>query len=164
MGIFFSADEIFRIGMDVELNGRAFYEAAVEQSESEEAKAMLKHLGDEEVAHYETFSKMREQLPPQAKTETVFDPDGQLSAYLKALADSRVFTNETQAAEVARGCKTAADVLRVALGFEKDSVLMFQAMKEMTRADLGKEKIDGLIRSEKDHISTLSKALEQIQK
>jgi len=161
MGIFFSADEIFRIGMDVELNGKAFYEAAMEQSETEDAKAMFKHLRDEEVSHYELFSKMRDELPPKAKTETVFDPDGQMSAYLKALADSRVFTNETEAAEVAKNCKTAAEVIRIAMGFEKDSVLMFQAMKEMTRSDLGKDKIDQLIESEKEHIATLSKLLKQ---
>lgn len=159
MSMSFSASEVFTVGMEVELSGRAFYDAAAAHCEAAGVKAVLTNLRDQEAAHYRTFSEMREALSGEAKAQTVYDPDGQMGAYLKALADSRVFTSKTQAAQVAERCKTAAEVLETALRFEKDSVLMFQAMKDVTREDWGRDKIDGLISAEKGHIRDLCAAL-----
>ena len=83
--IHFSADEVFRIGMEVELNGKTFYDQAALQSKSNEAKGVLEYLRDQEDSHYALFSTMRDKLPEGAKADTVFDPDGEMSAYLKAL-------------------------------------------------------------------------------
>ncbi|NOZ21883.1 MAG: rubrerythrin [Planctomycetes bacterium] len=162
MSIGFSADEVFKIGMEVELNGKAFYDAALGLCEDEEPKETIKHLRDEEGKHYASFAKMRDQLPPEAKAETVFDPDGQMAAYLKALADSRVFTSESQAADIARNCRSAREILQVALRFEKDSVLMFQALKEGTKPEWGQEKIDYLIGAEMEHIRKINALLEKL--
>lgn len=162
MSIHFNADEIFQMGIQVELNGKAFYDAAGSMCEAEQTKAALKYLRDQEAEHYRIFSEMRDQLPAGAKSETVYDPDGQMSAYLKALADSRVFTNETQAAELAKNCESAADVLKVALRFEKDSVLMFEAMENLTPTHWGQEKIDGLISAEQGHIREISEMLAKL--
>lgn len=163
MGISFNADEVFRIGMDVEQNGQAFYEAAAEACPGDASRSMLTFLRDQEAEHYRVFSEMRDRLPPEAKSEAVYDPDGEMAAYLHAVAESRVFTNPEQAQAIARECKKAADVLKIALQFEKDSVLMFQALKEMTREDWGKDKIDGLIRAEKGHIRQIHRALAQME-
>ena len=156
MSMQYNAGEVFQIGMDVELNGQAFYAAAAAGCKDADAEAMLERLGRQEEAHYKTFSRMREQLPEGADPAAVYDPDGQMQAYLHALADSRVFTSETEAAQVARDCASALDVLKVAMQFEKDSVLMFETMREMTRAEWGQEKIDGLIDAEKGHIRMIS--------
>ncbi|MEW6356490.1 MAG: hypothetical protein AB1696_09200 [Planctomycetota bacterium] len=159
MSIGFSADEVFKIGMEVELNGEAFYDAALELCKARETKKTIKYLRDEEQKHYATFALMRDQLPAAARAATVFDPDGQMAAYLKALADSRVFTNENQAADIARKCKSPEEVLQVALRFEKDSVLMFQAMKEGTKPEWGQDKIDLLVEAEKEHIRRINALL-----
>lgn len=156
MSMAFNADEIFQIGMEVELNGQAFYEASAALCKDQGAKAMLTLLGEQEETHYRVFSRMRDQLPESAHPQSVYDPDGQMGSYLEALADSRVFTNETQAHDVAKSCQSPVDVLDVALRFEKDSVLMFQTMQEMTRDEWGKDKIDGLINAEQEHIRLIS--------
>ena len=163
MSIAFNADEVFQIGMEVELNGQAFYEAAAARSSEEQPKEVLLGLAEQEAVDHRVFSRMRGRLPAEAQPTAVYDPDGQMGSYLKALADSRVFTNATQAGDVAHNCETAVDVLDVALQFEKDSVLMFQAMKEMTRPDWGKDKIDGLIRAEEGHIRQISSMKTRLQ-
>ena len=159
----FNANEIFRIGMEIELNGKTFYQTAAGACKDKDAKAVLEYLRDEEMKHYHTFSRLREDMPQGARTQTVFDPDGQLAMYLKALADTRIFTNETGASNVARKCKTTADVFKAALQFEKDSVLMFQAMKDMTRPEWGQEQIDLLIAAEQEHVRRISAALATAQ-
>jgi len=158
----FSADEVFKIGMEVELNGKAFYQAALDVCGDQEPRATIEYLRDEEDKHYASFAEMRDKLPAEAKSESVFDPGGEMAAYLKALADSRVFTDETQAADIARKCGSAQELLHVALRFEKDSVLMFQALKEGTKAEWGRDKIDFLIEAEKDHIRKINAILEKL--
>jgi rubrerythrin len=160
----FNADEIFRIGMEIELNGKAFYQAAVESSVDKEAKAIFEYLRDEEAKHYDIFSKMRGKLPEGAKAQTVFDPDDEMALYIKALADSRVFTTESEAARVAKSCKTPVEVLRAAFQFEKDTILLFESMKKVTKVEWGQEKIDDLIDEEKGHIRKISAILSKIMK
>lgn len=160
----FNADEIFRIGMEIELNGKAFYQAAVESSVDKEAKAIFEYLRDEEAKHYDIFAKMRGSLPEGAKAQTVFDPDDEVTLYVKALADSRVFTTESEAARLAKSCKTPVEALRAALQFEKDSILLFQSMKTVTKAEWGKEKIDDLIDQEKGHIRKIAAILGRLLK
>jgi len=160
----FSADEIFKIGMEIELNGKAFYKAAAELCKDKEVRAVIEHLRDEEARHYDVFSGMREKLPESAKTETVFDPDDEMALYIKALADSRVFTNEKEAVNQAKSCKNPAEIFRIALGFEKDTILMFESMKKVTKAEWGQAKVDRLIEEEKEHIRKISAALGKIKK
>lgn len=160
----FSADEIFKLGMEIELNGKAFYQAAADRCSDKEAKAAIEYLRDEEGKHYETFSKMREQLPPSAKEKTVFDPDDETTQYIKALADSRVFTNQSEAVQRAKSCTTTAEILRTALGFEKDTILLFETMKKATKEKWGQKEIDRLIEEEKVHIRKISAALSKLSK
>jgi len=163
MSLHFNADEVFRIGMEVELNGKAFYDEASKRCESDTLRPILELLRDEEQKHYEAFAAMREKLPTQAAEQTVFDPDGQMGAYLKALADSHVFTSATHAADLARQCENEIELLGLALQFEKDSVLMFQTMKELTRADLGQKQIEWLIGEEQEHVRKIAGVLNTIQ-
>ena len=163
MPIAYNADEIFRIGMEVEENGEAFYAAAAEVETDEEAKAMMEYLRDQEAAHRRIFAEMREQLPANAKPEGVYDPDGQMAAYLEAIAHSHVFTDQTQAADLARECEAAVDVLNVALQFEKDTVLLFQTMKDMTKPEWGRDRIDGLVSAEQGHVRDIAAMLAKLR-
>jgi rubrerythrin len=105
---------------------------------------------------------MRKSLPEGAKAETVFDPDDEMAQYIKALADSRVFTNESEAAKYAKACRSPAEVLRAALQFEKDTILLFEMMKKATKPEWGQAKIDDLIEEEKGHIRKISAMLSKI--
>lgn len=159
MSIRFNADEVFEIGMAVELNGKTFYDEASRLCETPEVRGVLEILRDQEQEHYEAFAAMREKLPPDAALQAVFDPNDESGAYLKALADSHVFTSQTQAGDVARECENERDILRLALRFEKDSVLVFQTMKELTKAEWGGDRIDWLIEAEKEHVRQIAGVL-----
>lgn len=158
----FNADEIFRIGMEIELNGRAFYQAAAETCVDKEAKSVLEFLRDEEGKHYGIFASMKKDLPAEAKDQTVFDPDNEMALYIKALADSRVFVNESEAAKLAKSCKAPLEVLRAALQFEKDTILLFEMMKKAARPEWGQAKIDGLMEEERGHIRKITSIMSKL--
>jgi rubrerythrin len=161
MGITFNADEVFEMGMDVEKNGEAYYRKAAELVKDEKVKNVLTMLMTEERKHYEIFKRLRDALPSKSSLPTVGDPEDQESLYLEALVKSRLFSNEREAEEMASSVGNAVEALRAALTFEKDTILFFQSMKEITREDLGKAEIDKLIDEERKHVVQISEAIKE---
>ena len=87
----FSADEIFEVAEQLERNGAKFYRDAAAKVSDASAKDMLKELAAMEDDHLKIFQDMRKELGPKMKASTVFDPDGESAAYLRSLADTRIF-------------------------------------------------------------------------
>ncbi len=161
MSITFSADEVFKMGMDVEKNGEAYYNRAAELAKDPQIKETFAYLAGEEQKHWEKFKELRESLPPKFSLPTVGDPEGLESLYLDALVKSHLFSNEREAEEVASKVEDEIEALRAALTFEKDTILFFQAMRSMTREDLGQDKIDMLIKEEHKHVIRISEEIKK---
>jgi len=162
MSISFNADEVFEMGMDVERNGEAYYRKAAEKVDDPEVKDILIFLADEEQKHFQTFRKLRESLPAKATTTVTQDPEDQEALYLEALVKSRLFNSEKEAERIASSVKGEVEALKTALTFEKDTILFFMHMKEMTREDLGKDKIDMLIEEEHSHVVKISEIIRHV--
>ena len=87
----FSADDIFEMAEQLERNGAKFYRTAAEGVKDPVAQELLLGLAAMEVEHEKTFAFLRSELSKQEKTATVFDPEGEATLYLRALAETRVF-------------------------------------------------------------------------
>ncbi len=163
MGISFNADEIFEMGMDIEMSGEAYYRKAAELTEDPEIRKIFEDLMVAEKQHYETFKKLRENLPAKDTTPLVSDPEDQEYLYLDALVKSRLFNNVREAEEVVSKTSGPIEALQGALAFEKDTILFFTEMKGRTREDLGKKEIDRLIAEEREHIIWISGMIRKIR-
>ena len=163
MGISFNADEVFEMGMNIEMNGEAYYRKAAELTEDAEIKKIFEDLMVAENQHYETFKKLRENLPAKDTTPLVSDPEDQEYLYLDALVKSRLFNNVHEAEEAVSKASGSIEALQGALTFEKDSILFFTEMKGRTREDLGKNEIDRLIAEEREHIIWISGMIRKIR-
>ncbi len=159
MGINFTAEEIFRMAEMIERNGAAFYRQAAKLTADVSVRQAMEGLAVLEESHERTFAAMRAQLSESDRTADTFDPEGLTGAYLKALADRRVFDIQTDPSEKLSGHETLDDLLQMAIGLEKDSIVFYLGIKEMVPASLGKDKIDAIIREEMRHISVLSQEL-----
>ncbi|MBI9085725.1 MAG: ferritin family protein [Desulfobacterales bacterium] len=149
----FSADEIFEMAGQLERNGAAFYRKAAEGIGDDAGKAMLTRLAAMEDDHEKTFAAMRKELAAGEKAATVFDPEGDSVAYLKALVDTRVFFEK----EI--DTSSMKEILKAAIEAEKDSIVFYLGMKEAVPEKLGKDRLDGVIKEEMGHIRLLSKEL-----
>ena len=96
---------------------------------------------------------MRSQLKASEKATTVFDPEGDAVQYLKALADTRVFFQK----EIDTSSMEA--ILKDAITAEKDSIVFYLGMREAVPEDLGRNRLDDIIKEEMGHIRLLSKEL-----
>lgn len=154
----FNAEEIFEMAERIELNGEKFYRAAAENVSDDAAKAFLIELADMEVAHGKTFVDMKAELSGKEKASTVFDPNDESPLYLQALADTRVFfEKETDASSLEA-------IYKDAIMAEKDSIVFYLGMKDLVPDELGKKRLDDIIKEEMGHIRLLSTKLLEVKK
>jgi rubrerythrin len=149
----FNADEVFEMAEQMERNGAQFYRDAAETVADPSNKEMLIGLSKMEEAHEKIFESMRAELTAAEKASTVFDPSGEASLYLRALVDSRVFFKK----EIE--LTSMMEILKSAIEAEKDSIVFYLGMKEAVAENLGKGRIDAIIKEEMAHIQMLSKEL-----
>ena len=157
----FNVDEIFEMAEQIERNGAKFYRAAAKKIPA--AGQTLLELASMEDEHLKTFAAMRAQLSAKEREPLVFDPDGQAQVYLQVMANEHVFDIKTDAAEQLTVGETAWDILRTAIGFEKDSIVFYTGLKECVSRKAGKEKVEAIIAEEMGHISTITRMLEVLQ-
>lgn len=163
MGIAFSADEVFEMGMDIEQNGEAYYKKAAALAKDARVKAVFTDLMKQEHLHYVTFRELRDNLPPKSTLPTTADPESEEYLYLDALVKSRLFNNVHEAEGLAAKVGNEIEALRAALIFEKDTILFFQTMKNMTDERLGRGEIDRLIGEEHKHIVRIAAAIKEAE-
>jgi rubrerythrin len=149
----FNADEIFEMAEQMERNGAKFYRDAAENAADSVNKELLTGLSKMEEAHEKLFKSMRTKLTAAEKASTVFDPSSEASLYLRALADSRVFFKK----EI--DVTSMVEILKSAIEAEKDSIVFYLGMKEEVPENLGKNRIEAIIKEEMGHIRLLSKQL-----
>ena len=149
----FNANEVFEMAEQMERNGAKFYRDAAETATDPSNKELLIGLAKMEEAHEKIFESMRAELTAAEKASTVFDPSGEASLYLRALADSRVFFEK----EI--DVTSMMEILKSAIEAEKDSIVFYLGMKEAVPDKLGRDRIENIIKEEMGHIRLLSKEL-----
>ncbi len=149
----FNVDEIFIMAEQIERNGADFYRAAADAVVETEARELLNDLARMEVEHEKTFKALRAEISEQEKESTVFDPEGEAALYLRALADMRVFFEKKM------DLSSLAAILKSAIEAEKDSIAFYLGMQEAVPKNLGKGRIQKIIKEEMSHIRLLSRKL-----
>ena len=151
----FNADEIFKVAIRIEENGAAFYRRAAEFQSDAENRTALEKLAAMEDTHKTTFEKMKQSLSSAEKSATVFDPQGDSANYLMAMADMHGGEGSPTAAEALTGEESILEIIDIAIGLEKESILFYLGLKDFVPPDYGQDKLDGIIREEQRHIIQL---------
>lgn len=163
MSILFNADEIFEMAEQIERNGAKFYRKVAEKAENEDSRQLLLNLAKMEDNHEKTFAAIRSELKGKAD-DNIFDPDAQAVLYLRAFADGEVFDMKVDPSERITGRETMEEVLKTAIGLEKDSIAFYTGIRELVPEKLGKGKIEHIIKEEMRHVSDLSNELKSLNK
>ncbi len=160
----FNAAEVFDIAIRIEENGKSFYTKAADRVDNPEVKALFQQLAREEETHKAKFLELKAMLPPQAKEPTVPDMGNELALYIEMMAKEHIFHDAGGVDRELEAISSVSEALRLAIQFEKDSVIFFISMKEATDDTKGQHMIDLLIKEEQAHVKRLSLALRQLQK
>jgi len=153
MAFDFNAEDVFEMAKEIERNGVSFYSNAAEKVDDPDQKKLLLDLSKMEEEHEETFKNMEAELTAKEQGKTVFDPENEALQYLKALADTRVFFEKDVDTASMKG------ILKTALAAEKDSIVFYLGMKELVPEKYGKNRLEGIIKEEMNHVRLISKEL-----
>jgi rubrerythrin len=152
MGNIFAASEIVEIGIQIEKNGRDFYEALCRKSKDPAAVEVFKFLSGEEEKHIQVFKsilgKTEKYDPPQVYADEYF-------AYMNVLASEYVFTQKDKGTEIAGRIKTDKEAVDAGIGFEKDSIIFYEGMKRAV-PEYSISVVEELIHQEQSHLKQLA--------
>jgi rubrerythrin len=155
----FNIDEVFEMAEQIERNGASFYRQMSGKSLDSSVQQLFLDLALIEEEHEKVFRSMRADLSDKEQLLTAFDPEGEAALYLRALADLRVFDREAEEdfslAEGLSEKQKIIKVLRGAIDREKESIIFYLGIKELVPETLGKNKMDGIIKEEMEHIRLL---------
>jgi rubrerythrin len=163
MSFEFNPDEVLQVAEQIERNGARFYRKAGEQVKDAEARELLLKLADWEEGHEKVFGDIRAQLTQPERQITVFDPDHEAALYLRAMADGHVFDVRTEPADLLTGREEAEEILRLAIGQEKDSIIFYLGLRKIIPDKLGKERIDEIVEEEMRHIAFLNREIASLR-
>jgi len=162
MSITFNADEIFEMAEQIERNGAKFYREAAGNASDAEVKKMLLDLAAMEDGHEKVFAQMREELSAAEKESNVFDPDDQVAQYLKTMADFHGTEGKAGPTEKLTGQESMAEILKIALQAEKNSIAFYVGIKNAVPSKAGKDKVQAIIIEEMLHVSTIGGKLQTL--
>ena len=152
MPIAFSGSELINIAVDIERRGIAFYDIMAKSTDNAVARDAFQYLADMERMHIHIFQGMLDEVDKYQIPETY---TGEYVAYLQALVDSAVFTDDAITSEMATRAGSDIEAMELAIGAEKDSILFYYEMKEILPQQ-AQSTVTKIIAEEKSHLRQLS--------
>jgi rubrerythrin len=147
----FSGEEIVELGVLIEENGHAFYRGLAAKAKSPKARDAFGYLAEQEEAHIRTFAQILEKFKRNKPAEMLSDD---YYAYMHSLADTYVFTRKDEGVRLAQEISSEAEAIDLGIGFEKDSILFYDGMKQVVEPS-ERQVINELIAQEKKHLRDL---------
>jgi len=151
----FSIREVIEQAVQTERLGYDFYTAAAKRfRENEKLVKLFDILAGQELRHERVFSQLKEKI----KDENLEGWE-EASQYLRAIVESEFFLGKKKSLTSIENLKSVEDAVRHALGFEKETLLYYQGLR-----DAVKEKgiIDEIIKEEKNHIVWISEFIKNL--
>lgn len=154
MAKMFDVAELVQVAVDDEKSGVVFYEALAEKARNPGLKQTFKSLADQERHHQRRFEEMLKDIGGYKSPDTYAD---EYLSYVHTLTTDRAFPDEATAVRKARNCADDDAGIALALGFERDTLVLMNEMRGMV-GDKDRAVVDELIREEQQHVVDLTAA------
>ena len=152
MSIAFSGSELVNIAIGIERRGVTFYDTMTKSTKNVTARDVFQYLANVEREHIQIFQNMLTKAEKYQFPETYAE---EYAAYLQALVDSAVFTDDFITSEVATKAGSDIKALELAISAEKDSILFYYGIKEITPRR-AQSTVNKILTEEKSHLRQLS--------
>lgn len=155
--VLLQATDMFEMAMQVEKSGEAFYHAAADKVDSTGVKDLFEDLALQEVKHYEFFRSLFQSI--RGRPLLSVEQWDEYQGYLGATVSSAFFEGPDRALAVAESVKDHQEAVRMAIEFEKETLLFFYDLRDIV-PDSGKRAIHDIVEEEKSHIRRLARMLQ----
>jgi rubrerythrin len=152
------ATDMFEMAMQVERSGEAFYRAAADKVDSHGVRDLFEDLALQEVKHYEFFRSLFHSIRERPLLTT--DQWDEYRGYLGATVQSAFFEGPDKALALAETVNDHEEAVRMAMEFEKETLLFFYDLREIVPAS-GRKAVYEIVEEEKSHIRRLAGMLKR---
>jgi len=145
----FAAREVIEQAVQTEKLGNEFYtEMAKRFRENSELKKLFETLAAQELRHEMLFAELKSRMKDE-------EPEGwdEVSQYLRAIVDSEFFLGKGKSLTSLENVETALAAIDFALGFERETLLYYHTLREVTQEN---GIVDEIINEEKRHVVWLN--------
>jgi len=148
----FAAEEIVEIGIQIEINGKDFYDAVAKKAKDKKAKEIFKYLSGQESKHIGVFrgilGTIKQYHPKEAYPQEYF-------AYMNSIASGHIFTQKDKGRDLAKSVKNEIEAVELGIKFEKESIAFYEEMKKiMPEKEI--KPLESLIGEEEKHLADLT--------
>ena len=150
----FSIQDIIDLAIQIEENAERVYRKASGKIPNPSLVSVLQYLADEEIEHARWFSELKQKV-----TKTTDDPqiaEMGKRILLGLLGDETFSLKDADFSKMER----IEDLLRLAIEFERDSVLFYEMIRSFLETRETLDHLDEIIKEEKSHIRKLQESLD----
>jgi len=154
MSYLLAVKEILGFAVYIEERGYEFYVEAMKKFAAPRATELFQYLADEEFKHEMLFKKLLEQVDDAGPGNAAADAEYQ--AYMKEFVKAHSLGDKEAIRVKLARISGLDEILDLAMGFEKDSIVFFSGLKEM----LAKERtaaVERVIHEEMGHLRKIFK-------
>ena len=159
MSTLFNAGEIFEIAIQIEKNGVKFYNHAAKMTKLSGVKEKFLNLAKMEAEHADIFTNLKKYLLESEKESDIYDPHDDIKLYLNAFAEGKIFDLNMDPIMLLGADPLPAEVLKLAMDLEKDSIVFYLGMKGLVNKESEKKRVDYIIAQEMFHLRILGEEL-----
>lgn len=160
MSIYFTGQELVEMGVKIEEIGKQFYESYAKDSKDDKIRDLFLFLAEEEVKHKQKFIEI---LDSMERGEFIISYNNEeVDNYFRAIVDTKIFSDEDTAIQLAKNSKGKLEVINYALSFEKDTLIFYYGFIDIVK-EKTKDVVDKLINEEKSHVVKLSEIKNRIK-
>jgi rubrerythrin len=149
----FTMSEIIEFAIRIEENGEKVYRDASEKVRDPSLVSLLQWLADEESEHFRWFSDLKSTVKEGNVNPQVREMGRSL--LLGVVGDQSFSLKEKDLSTIG----DLKEVLKIALGFEKDTVIFYEMMGSFLQEDAALSKLNQIIQEENRHVRVLSEFL-----
>ncbi len=150
MAIFFKESELYRIAVEMERNGLAFYSQVARQAKDESTKAVYTYLITSEKIHLRKFSSLYNH---SVKSSSPGSYKGEYRNYIAALLKDRVFPSSALARNRASKSNIGT-ALNTGIKAEKESILFYSGLLDLVPEN-NRTAVETILAEEKHHLQRL---------
>jgi rubrerythrin len=127
MSYLLAVKEILGFAVYIEERGYEFYVEAMKKFAAPRATELFQYLADEEFKHEKFFRQLLE----QADDAWLGEADAEYQAYMREFVKAHQLGDKEAVREKLARISSLDEILDLAMGFEKDSIVFFSELKEM---------------------------------
>ena len=153
----FNAQEILKIAIKVEENGKKFYQQMEPLAGDTKLRELWRYLGRQEDKHREIFSNMLASIGDDVVVDSA---DKSYQAYFDAVSQEYVFSLDLAAAMTNHPPKNEIDAINFAISTEKEAILTYTAFRDYMFTQK-QAVLDSIIDEERKHLIALVTAKQE---